>query len=248
MGASKQLLKDIAKLKMHKFREVQKKFVVEGDKLVIEAMQSIPQNVLQIFVTPETKITSLELEKFTVFEISTVELEKISTQKSPQHSLAIIDSTFLPKETKKNKILLACDDIQDPGNFGTIIRTSDWFGINTIIASKNTVDVFNQKVIQASMGSVFRVNVEYVDLKSWLVNSNRRILGAFLDGSSIFDYKVETDSVVIIGNEGKGISLEISDLIQDKLTIPAIGKAESLNAAVATGIIVAELTKNLKHG
>jgi TrmH family RNA methyltransferase len=211
-------------------------------------MQSIPQNVLQIFVTPETKITSLELEKFTVFEISTVELEKISTQKSPQHSLAIIDSTFLPKETKKNKILLACDDIQDPGNFGTIIRTSDWFGINTIIASKNTVDVFNQKVIQASMGSVFRVNVEYVDLKSWLVNSNRRILGAFLDGSSIFDYKVETDSVVIIGNEGKGISLEISDLIQDKLTIPAIGKAESLNAAVATGIIVAELTKNLKHG
>jgi TrmH family RNA methyltransferase len=103
-------------------------------------------------------------------------------------------------------------------------------------------------VIQASMGSVFRVTVEYVDLKSWLINSERRILGALLDGTSIFEYKVEQESVIIIGNEGKGISQEISELIQDKITIPAIGRAESLNAAVATGIIVAELTKKITNG
>ena len=102
MGTSKQLLKDIAKLKMHKFREVQNKFVVEGDKLVVEAIQSIPQSVLQIFITPETKISSKELEKFNVFEISSADLEKISTQKSPQHSLAIIDSSFQPTETKND--------------------------------------------------------------------------------------------------------------------------------------------------
>ena len=144
---------------------------------------------------------------------------------------------------RENKIILACDDIQDPGNFGTIIRTADWFGIHNIVASKNTVDVFNQKVIQASMGSVFRVRVEYVDLKSWLMTSERRILGTLLEGTSIFDYKLETDSVVIIGNEGKGISSEIVELIQDKITIPAIGAAESLNAAVASGIILAELTQ-----
>ena len=149
MGTSKQLLKDIAKLKMHKFREMHNKFVVEGDKLVVEAIQSIPQSVLQIFVTPETKIASKELEKFNVFEISSADLEKISTQKSPQHSLAIIDSTFQPTETKNDKLVLACDDIQDPGNFGTIIRTADWFGISRIVASRKTVDVFNQKVIQA---------------------------------------------------------------------------------------------------
>ena len=248
MGTSKQLLKDIAKLKMHKFREMHNKFVVEGDKLVFEAIQSIPQSVLQIFVTPETKIASKELEKFNVFEISSADLEKISTQKSPQHSLAIIDSTFQPTETKNDKLVLACDDIQDPGNFGTIIRTADWFGISRIVASRKTVDVFNQKVIQASMGSVFRVTVEYVDLKSWLINSERRILGALLDGTSIFDYKVVQESVIIIGNEGKGISQEISELIQDKITIPAIGRAESLNAAVATGIIVAELTKKITNG
>jgi TrmH family RNA methyltransferase len=248
MGASKQLLKDIAKLKMHKFREMQSKFIIEGDKLVQEAILSIPQSVLQIFTTPESKITSLEIEKFTSFEISSSELEKISTQKSPQHSLAIIDTKFLSKRTKMDKIILACDDIQDPGNFGTIIRTADWFGIDSIVVSKNTVDIFNQKVIQASMGSVFRVHVDYVDLKSWLVNSKRRILGAFLNGTSVFDYKVEVDSVIIIGNEGKGISSEIGELIQDKITIPAIGKAESLNAAVATGIIVAELTRTNNYG
>ena len=248
MGASKQLLKDIAKLKMHKFREVQNKFVVEGDKLVQEAILTIPDNVLQIFITPDSKITSFLLENFPVFEISAAELEKISTQRSPQHSLAIIGCKFQSNQIGTNRLIIACDDIQDPGNFGTIIRTADWFGINSIVASKNTVDVFNQKVIQASMGSIFRVQVEYVDLKSWLVNSKRRILGAFLDGNSIFDYKVQSDSVIVIGNEGKGISPEITDLIQDKITIPAIGKAESLNAAVATGILVAELTKTYSHG
>ena len=248
MGASKQLLKDIAKLKMHKFREVQNKFVVEGDKLVQEAIITVPQNVLQVFKTPESKISPIELEKFTVYTISSAELEKISTQKSPQHSLAIVDINFFPKGNINDRILIACDDIQDPGNFGTIIRTADWFGINSIIASQNTVDVFNQKVIQASMGSVFRVHVQYVDLKSWLSKTNRRILGAFLGGASIFEYTVETDSVVVIGTEGKGISSNICELIQDKITIPAIGKAESLNAAVATGIIVAELTKKSHHG
>lgn len=245
MDATKQLLKDIAKLKMHKFREMHNKFIVEGDKLVQEAILTIPDSVLQIFITKESNIISSLLEKFTVFNISSAELEKLSTQKSPQNSIAILDKRLFLRRTRNinDKVLIACDDIQDPGNFGTIIRTADWFGINSIIASQNTVDVFNQKVIQSSMGSIFRVHVQYVDLIKWLGNTERRILGAFLGGTSIFEYKIKTDSVVIIGNEGKGISNDIRELIQDKITIPAIGKAESLNAAVATGIIVAQLTK-----
>ena len=248
MGASKQLLKDIAKLKMHKFRQLQDRFVVEGDKLVYEAITSIPGKILQIFVTPETKLLPHDLAKFSVSEISSTELVKISSQKSPQNSLAIVDSSFHNLEVIKDNLLLACDDIQDPGNFGTIIRTADWFGIHTVLASKNSVDVFNQKVIQASMGSVFRVRVEYVDLKDWLSKTDRRIVGALLDGATIFNYATQANSVLIIGNEGKGISQEVIGLIQDKVTIPSFGNAESLNAAVATGIIVAELTNKIHNG
>jgi TrmH family RNA methyltransferase len=248
MGASKQLLKDLAKLKMHKFRNLQDKFVVEGDKLVYEAIKTIPRNILQIFITPDTKLALHDIDKFNVSEISNADLVKISTHKSPQNSLAVIDSFFQNTVIENANLLLACDDIQDPGNFGTIIRTADWFGIRTILASKNSVDVFNQKVIQASMGSVFRVRVEYVDLKDWLSKTDRRIVGALLDGTNIYKYQVPSNSVLIVGNEGKGISHDIIELIDDKITIPSFGNAESLNAAVATGIMLAELTNKIPHG
>lgn len=248
MGASKQLLKDLAKLKMHKFRNLQDKFVVEGDKLVYEAIKTIPRNILQIFITPDTKLALHDIDKFNVSEISSADLVKISSQKSPQNSLAVIDSFFNNTVIENDNLLLACDDIQDPGNFGTIIRTADWFGIRTILASKNSVDVFNQKVIQASMGSVFRVRVEYVDLKDWLSKTDRRIVGALLDGTNIYKYQVPSNSVLIVGNEGKGISHDIIELIDDKITIPSFGNAESLNAAVATGIMLAELTNKIPHG
>jgi len=248
MGASKQLLKDLAKLKMHKFRNLQDKFVVEGDKLVYEAIKTIPRNILQIFITPDTKLALHDIDKFNVSEISSTDLVKISSQKSPQNSLAVIDSFFHNTVIENDNLLLACDDIQDPGNFGTIIRTADWFGIRTILASKNSVDVFNQKVIQASMGSVFRVRVEYVDLKDWLSKTDRRIVGALLDGTNIYTYQVPSNSVLIVGNEGKGISHDIIELINDKITIPSFGNAESLNAAVATGIMLAELTNKIPHG
>jgi TrmH family RNA methyltransferase len=248
MGASKQLLKDIAKLKMHKFRNLHDRFVVEGDKLVHEAIKTIPRNILQIFVTPDTKLAPDDIAKFNVSEISSADLVKISTQKSPQNSLAVIDSFFHNTVIENDNLLLACDDIQDPGNFGTIIRTADWFGIRTILASKNSVDVFNQKVIQASMGSVFRVRVEYVYLKDWLSKTDRRIVGALLDGINIYKYQVPSNSVLIVGNEGKGISNDIIELIDDKITIPSFGNAESLNAAVATGIMLAELTNKIPHG
>lgn len=248
MGASKQLLKDLAKLKMHKFRNLQDKFVVEGDKLVYEAIKTIPRNILQIFITPDTKLALHDIDKFNVSEISSTDLVKISSQKSPQNSLAVIDSFFHNTVIENDNLLLACDDIQDPGNFGTIIRTADWFGIRTILASKNSVDVFNQKVIQASMGSVFRVRVEYVDLKDWLSKTDRRIVGALLDGTNIYKYQVPSNSVLIVGNEGKGISHDIIELINDKITIPSFGNAESLNAAVATGIMLAELTNKIPHG
>lgn len=242
--ASKNIQQAIQKLKMNKFRKLENQFIVEGDKLVQEALIWAPKKIKTILLTEKSEINPRTLDGYSVLTISENDLAKISSQQAPQHSLAVLENlTDFPIENQSDKIVLACDGIQDPGNFGTIIRTADWFGISTIIASKNTVDIYNQKVIQSSMGSIFRVQVNYVNLPEWLNNSTRSKIGTLLNGSNIFEIQVNDPCVLIIGSEGQGITQPVKDLLDVSVTIPRIGKAESLNASVAAGIALAQLSK-----
>ncbi len=242
--ASKNILQTIQKLKMNKFRKLENQFIVEGDKLVQEALSCVPGKIKKILCTEKSELYSTDLHGFAVFEISESDLMKISSQQSPQHSIAVLDGLDCSLiENPSEKIILVCDGIQDPGNFGTIIRTADWFGISTIVASKNTVDFYNQKVIQSSMGSIFRVQVKYVDLPEWLENSTRLKIGTLLEGKDIFAVQINEPCVLVIGSEGQGISSPVKEKLDIAVTIPRMGGAESLNASVATGIALSELSK-----
>jgi TrmH family RNA methyltransferase len=229
---------------MNKFRKLENQFIVEGDKLVQEALSCVPEKIKTILYTEKSELYSSDLHGFNVFEISESDLMKISSQQSPQHSIAVLDGLDCSRiEKPSEKIILLCDGIQDPGNFGTIIRTADWFGISTIVASKNTVDFYNQKVIQSSMGSIFRVQVNYVDLPEWLENSTRLKVGTLLEGKDIFTVQINEPCALVIGSEGQGISSAVKEKLDIAVTIPRMGGAESLNASVATGIALSELSK-----
>jgi TrmH family RNA methyltransferase len=223
---------------------LENQFIVEGDKLVQEALSCVPEKIKTILYTEKSELYSSDLHGFNVFEISESDLMKISSQQSPQHSIAVLDGLDCSRiEKPSEKIILLCDGIQDPGNFGTIIRTADWFGISTIVASKNTVDFYNQKVIQSSMGSIFRVQVNYVDLPEWLENSTRLKVGTLLEGKDIFTVQINEPCALVIGSEGQGISSAVKEKLDIAVTIPRMGGAESLNASVATGIALSELSK-----
>jgi TrmH family RNA methyltransferase len=169
-------------------------------------------------------------------------LEKISALSTPNQVLAVFKKA---KETAipiKGKITLLLDTIQDPGNLGTIIRIADWFGVSGIVCSVNSVDVYSPKVVQSTMGSIARVNIIYTDLKEWLLrNKQVKIYAAALKGEYINAIKNIDEAIIIIGNESKGISDELLQIANKKITIPKIGEAESLNAAVATGIILSHI-------
>lgn len=165
-------------------------------------------------------------------------IKEIGSLKTPNKFLAVVKKPNL--KPKKEKFILALDGIQDPGNFGTIIRTADWFNVDLIVCSKGTVDVYNSKVVQSSMGSIYRVPILYVDLASYLKSSKLPIYGALLEGQNVYKESLPNEAVLIMGNEGYGISDEIQKLIQHKIHIPRFGNAESLNVSVATGILLSE--------
>ena len=165
-------------------------------------------------------------------------MKQISALKTPGKLLAVVRIP-VPKASNSD-LIIALDGIQDPGNLGTIIRTADWFGISSIVCSKDTVDCFNQKVVQATMGSLFRMSIQYVDLDSYLAETSIPIYGALLDGKDMYSSPMEKQGILLIGNEGKGISNVIKAHVTHPILIPKYGEAESLNAAMATGIILAE--------
>nr|WP_317127307.1 RNA methyltransferase [Albibacterium bauzanense] len=181
-------------------------------------------------------------------EISSDELKKISALTNPQGILAVfkIPHYDLKVEDLRNKFSLALDFIQDPGNLGTIIRTADWFGMNTLICSMNTADIYNPKVIQASMGSLARIKVFYYDLKEWLPKCKLKIYGATLDGESIYETDFGKEGIILMGNEGSGIQADLIPLISERITIPRFGRAESLNVAISSAIICSELSRKIK--
>ena len=238
---SKQKIKDTQTLGQKKFRQQERLFIAEGPKLVKELLEADASMVKEVFALKEW-ITEHEkiLVKVIVTEITEMELERISQLTTPNKVLAIVRQFDEDVEIRtKGKIILALDCIQDPGNLGTIIRTADWFGIEQIVCSNDSAEVYNPKVVQATMGSIARVRVFYTDLQQWLAEQKDvSIYATTLEGQNVTAVKKINEGIIIFGNESKGISADILQLATVKLTIPKKGKAESLNAAVAAGIIL----------
>lgn len=226
----------IRSLSKKKYRELEQHFVVEGNKIVEELIASYPDRVAMLVTSDESYVNQLSCP---CYHCSTKEMKALSTLSTPSSLLAVVAFSAKPPVIPVHGLTLILDDIQDPGNLGTIIRTADWFGVENIICSTNTVDMYNPKVLQATMGSIFRVNIEYLDLKNFLSAYKMPVFGALLEGKNMYQTKTPADCALIIGNEGKGISHEVQAFVTSPITIPKFGKAESLNAAMATGILLA---------
>jgi TrmH family RNA methyltransferase len=236
---SKNEVKYIQSLCHKKYRDEEGVFVAEGPKMVEELLRSNVE-IVKIYAVSEWVNEAQEAEH--IVEVTTSELERISNLQTPNKVLMVAKQKSLAVEPSfGGNISLVLDKIQDPGNMGTIIRIADWFGINQIVASEDTVDVYNSKVVQATMGSIGRVDVWYEDLVKLLGNVNTKVYGAVLDGKNVADLGKIKEGLLVIGNEGKGIRDEVKKFITDPVTIAKIGEAESLNAAVATGIILSHI-------
>ena len=229
---SKNKIKLIRSLRLKKNRDSEQLFVVEGEKIITEILAEQPDSIE--FVCSSDAKFQFERSYFT----DDRGMKEISSLKNPGNLLAVV--RFPQNKSNEGDLILALDGIQDPGNLGTIIRTAEWFGISTIVCSKDTVDCFNSKVVQATMGSLFRMSIRYVDLSDFLSKTDLPIYGALLDGIDMYSTPIEKKGILVIGNEGKGISDEIKTFVTNPIFIPKYGEAESLNAAMATGIILAE--------
>jgi TrmH family RNA methyltransferase len=241
---TKNQVKYIQSLGQKKSRDIENRFIAEGPKLVNELLTAENCRIIQVLALKEwINENPTASSRTEVIELSDLELEKISQLTSPNQLLAVIEKIQWKNDPEiKGNISLALDTIQDPGNMGTIVRLADWFGIKNIFCSTDCADVYNPKVVQASMGSISRVRVEYTDILSWLIeNKDIRIYAAVLDGKDITKMEKVSEGIIVIGNESKGINTEMLKLANVQITIPGKGKAESLNAAVATGIILSHL-------
>lgn len=240
----KSKVKYIQSLGQKKFRQEEGVFIAEGPKLVLELLLSVPGNIVEVFAVKEWMVEhQKQLVSFICTEVPEQELEKISQLATPNMVLALVKNIepVIPKEVK-GQVVLALDGIQDPGNLGTIIRIADWFGITQIVCSEDSADVFNPKVVQSTMGSIARVRVSYTSLVEWLSGlDDVTIYATVLEGQDVTTMKKISSGVLLIGNESKGISPEILKLANATVTIPRKGGAESLNAAVATGIVLSHL-------
>jgi len=240
---SKAQISLITSLQNKKFRLQHQVFVVEGIKSVLEFVNST-YKVQKIYATPQaqTKLDKIP-HNIKLEEVSEAEFQKISSLKNPQGALALVElpqNNELNKAELRGKHSLVLDDVQDPGNLGTIIRTAEWFGIKHIICSIGTVDAYNPKVVQATMGSLSRVQLYYLDLEKFIEENTLPTFGALLNGQSIYKTEFGEEGLIIMGNEGNGIRPNLISKIDTAVTIPRIGEAESLNVAVATTIFCSE--------
>lgn len=237
---SKKLVKDIQSLSLKKRREEAGLFVAEGPKVVSELIEVIPQQLSQLFAVQSWADSHPELTDVQI--VTQEELQRISFLHTPNSVLALFHR-FAEEEPVAAGITLYLDTIQDPGNFGTIIRIADWFGLKQIVCSAGCADVYNPKVVQSTMASIARVKVYYDEDGNWLQQQNMNIYAATLGGEDVYKLPAVKDGILVIGNESKGISKEILQLAAKNISIPKKGTAESLNAAVATGIILSHLLR-----
>jgi TrmH family RNA methyltransferase len=243
---SKSQISFIKSLHQKKYRKEHGLFIVEGIKSIKEFIQSSYQIHTIFYNSEQYNLLPKLPANINLFEVKNAELDKISTLQTPQGFLALV---HIPKNKEldlkelKNQFTLVLDGVQDPGNMGTIIRTADWFGFKNIICSADCVEVFNPKTVQATMGSLSRVNIYEADLQALLTANTIPVFGALLDGESIYKTQWGAEGLIILGNEGQGISPEVIKKINKPVTIPRIGEAESLNVAVSAAIFCAELVR-----
>ncbi len=236
---SKNKLKELAAYRLQKRCDEEAVFVVEGPKMAAEAMASAFV-IRTVCATAEwLSVHADSIVASETFEVSPMELERLSNFKTPNQVWMLLERKQ-PKDFRDSKeLILALDKIQDPGNLGTMLRTADWFGIRHVMCSSDTVSCYNPKVVQSSMGAVFRTQVDYVDLPQWLASCGIPIYGASLQGQPLNNTLAHTPAVLLIGNESRGISPEAMSQVTHPVLIPNIGgTAESLNAAVAAGILM----------
>ena len=234
---SKNQQKTLKALATKKERRLTGQFLVQGQKNVLELLNSSLE-LVSLFVTETFADKHFKLlATRPIHIVNEEELSKVSSITSNNAAIAIVKQPVF-ELGEMSGVVLALDDVNDPGNLGTIIRLADWYGIEHLVLSQQTADVYNPKTISATMGAFTRVKTYRTDLKAFLNKQSKPIWGAFLDGQSIHDCSAPTDMIIVLGNESHGISKEISELVTDKITIPKYGQSESLNVAMATGIIL----------
>lgn len=238
---SKNQIKKTQSLRQKKYRNKYGLFIVEGSKSVQEFVNS----AFKLDSLFYTKDYATEKNSKDYYLVTSIELGKISALKTANTVFAVFK---IPKDYRvKNKgLILVLDAIKDPGNLGTIIRLADWFGVDQIVCSKDTVDCFNPKVVQASMGSLTRVELVYTDLPNFITNTNLPVFASLMDGESIYKTKLPKEAIIIMGNEANGISKNIMTLATNRISIPKFGnlqQTESLNVATATAIILSEFKR-----
>jgi TrmH family RNA methyltransferase len=248
---SKNRIKYINSLKIKKYRQQHEAFMVEGAKSVLELLESdFKTEVVLATQEFQQKYSSILTRHNTLTETVTIqELEGLGSFQTNDSCLAVAktkQNEFL--SLNESEYMLILDDVRDPGNLGTIIRVADWYGINKIVCSNDTTDIYNPKVIAASKGSFTRVNIFYTDLVSYLKENTAKktVTGAFLGGESLYDFQFsQTGGYVIMGNESNGIGAEVEKLVTHKVTIPRIGAAESLNVGIATAIMLDNMRRQI---
>ncbi|MBC3757248.1 RNA methyltransferase [Hyunsoonleella sp. SJ7] len=241
---SKNKIKFITRLGQKKYRQQEGLFVVEGIKIINELLASSFE-LYQLYTTEAFNIDANSDNYGKEALISESNLQRISFLRTPNKALGV----FKIPEAKKidtSDLVVALDDVRDPGNLGTIIRLCDWFGVKDLVCNKQTVDCYNPKVLQATMGSIARVNVSYVDLDKFLSESKIPIFGAFMDGENVYQNQLPEQGVLVMGNEANGISKAIEAIVNQRIAIPRFGDlkaTESLNVATATAILLSEFRR-----
>jgi TrmH family RNA methyltransferase len=237
-----QKLKWIKSLHLKKNRDKESCFIIEGEKTGLECIHALPQDLLTIVCHSDHEDLIPHSLHHISYSASKKELERISKMKSPNKIFVVMNKPKeLPFDSNKKSLIL--DHIQDPGNLGTIIRTADWFGIDQIICSPGSADIYNSKALQASMGSFLRVKVLYTELIPFIEKHKFKIAGAFLDGKPLNHGALKTSNALMLGNEGQGISKELAMHCQNPVKIMGKGQAESLNVSSAASILIHEWIK-----
>jgi len=240
---NKNQIKGITSLHQKKQRLSNQLFFAEGIKVIQELVESNFE--LVHLYTTQNDFEEVSIPKKSI--ITETDLKKISALATPNSCLAVFKIP-VEKTIIDSGLILALDSIRDPGNLGTILRLCDWFGITQLVCSKETVDIYNPKVVQATMGSIARVHVNYVDLNSYISQTKLPVFGAFMDGDNIYETALPPAGIIVMGNEANGISLELEKLIKNRLTIPRFGalqKTESLNVATAAAIFLSEFRREI---
>ena len=239
---SKNQIKLITSLQHKKYRNETQLFLAEGVKVIQELLQS--NFVLEHLFAVEDVFPKVAIAQKTI--IREQDMKRITALSSPSPCLALFK---IPAETtiEDSGLIVALDDIRDPGNLGTIIRLCDWFGVKQLLCSKETVDLYNPKVIQATMGSITRVKVNYIDLNDYISKTQLPVFGTFMDGKNVYNEILPTEGILVLGNEANGISATVERLIRDRIAIPRFGEiqqTESLNVATATAVFLSEFRRN----